>query len=196
MPFTAQNITNIINVAQLVLADNTLKYVGNLAQGLKQPNDKSGCGSVCGMKSLYQFITQALYRQSEMTGNANYQTLIGQLFECISLTPEWQTYTGGANVINAAVTPLTGNSYSYADISMNRTPAAGSTVIPTSTQDQQTLIGTTITLILREGVGMQTTDNTRPDYYSFNPATGQITLNVAANGAEQFQIIYKTLIPI
>ena len=192
MQYDSATITKIITISQYVLADKMLSYVTSLANGLKTPNDKTGCGCLCGIKSLYQFIDQALYRQSEMTDNENYQTLIAQIFRCMSLQPDYYTFTGGVDVINAVITPVV-TPPSWEEKTMWLTPPSGTTVIPFSDSDQALLKGATVLTILRNGTGMQDQDNTRGDYYSFNSTTGQIIISNAANGEEIFQVIYSVV---
>lgn len=193
--FDAEVIQNIISIAKYVLSRKMQSYVQNLANGLKTPNEKSGCGCICGMKSLYNFIIQAEWRQSEMIDNENYQLLIAKIFKCVSLQPEYYTYMGGGNVINATIIPPSGgsNNYSYSQFPLEMTPPEGTTVLPLTDSDKQKLIGNTIIEVSREGIGMQTADNTRPDYYSFDSNTGEITINSAANGLEIFRIVYSAL---
>lgn len=170
-------------------------YLKALNLGIKNPNDKSNCGCLCGIKSLYLYIWMAQYRQSEMTNVAAYQQIIYNLFNCISMLPDYYTYLGGGNVINAIPTNGGGSSTSgNVTNDMYITPASGSTIIPTNSSLQALLVSSTFVSVEREGVAMQSETNTRPDYFSFNPTLGQITIITAASGKEIFHIVYQKTI--
>lgn len=189
--FSATVIQNIINTAIFVLANRMSSYLQALNLGIKNPNDKSNCGCLCGIKSLYLYIWMAQYRQSEMTNVPAYQQLIYNLFNCISMLPDYYTYMGGGNVINAI--PTGGGTSAGGNVTndMYITPASGSTIIPTNSSLQALLAGSTFVSVEREGIAMQSENNTRPDYFSFNPTLGQITIISAASGTEIFHIVYQ-----
>lgn len=128
-----------------------------------------------------------------MTDNEDYQVMISKLFNCMSLQPEYYVYTGGVNVINATVISQGGGTSGGNNISdsFEITPPSDTTVIPVLTSDKHKLIGATSIVVLREGIGMQTKDNTRPDYFSFDNTTGEITITSPASGTEIFTIIYS-----
>lgn len=197
--FNLDNIKNIVVIAKSVLADNMLAYAKSIANNLYGVNNKDcGCGSICGMRSLYQFITQAAWRQLDMIDDDNYQLLINQIFRCMSLQPDYYKYTGGVNVINATVsnghTDVAGGGTSWAEFNMPLVPPKGSTVIPIQAEQQEMLKSAVIITILREGVGMQDKDSSRNNYYSFDANSGKVTIKTAANGKEIFQVIYKRII--
>lgn len=189
--FSETVIQNIINTAIFVLAGRMDSYLKALNLGIKNPNDKSDCGCLCGIKSLYLYIWMAQYRQSEMTNVPAYQQIIYNLFNCISMLPDYYTYMGGGNVINAIPTGGGTTSGGYVTNDMYITPASGSTVIPTSASLQALLAGSTFVSVDREGIDMQSENNTRPDYFSFNSTLGQITIISAASGTEIFHIVYQ-----
>lgn len=166
-------------------------YLTALNLGIKKPNDKSKCGCLCGMKSLYLYIMIASYRQSEMTDVPDYQLLINNLFSCLSMLPDYYTFMGGGNVINAIPSGGGTTSPAYKMYELFIVPAAGSTVIPTDAASQALIAGSSYISVDREGMDMQSINNTRPDYYSFNSTSGQITINTAANGSELFHISYQ-----
>lgn len=194
--FELNTIKNIVTIAKAVLANNMLAYVKGIANNLYGTNNKDcGCGSICGMRSLYQFIVQAEWRQSEMYNRDDYQLLISKLFRCMSLQPEYYKYTGGTSVINATITPPAGSSGTpmLQESTMSIVPPAGSSFIPVNAEDLQKLIGMDLIGITREGVGMQNIDNTRFDYYNFDVSTGQVFIKSAANGHEIFTFHWQRL---
>jgi hypothetical protein len=134
-----------------------------------------------------------------MTDNENYQMLIGQIWKCMSLQPSGYTYIGGQNVITATINPPSGGGTdkSYSELTMYSVPPEGSTVIPTESSQKSSLqAAVAITGVEREGVGMQSTDPSRPDYYSVNLTNGEITIVSEASGTEIFKITYKVLVNV
>lgn len=176
---------NIITVATAVMGDRMLEYVQNLANN--SATQRTDC-DFDAIRSLYEFITQSNYRQSDMLAERNYQKLISQIYQYISLQPEWYTYTGGSNVIGATVTPLTSKTY-YKSKTIPGTYPNGTTIIPTDSGSQQILQSANLIGVFRNGYLLD--PNATPADYSFNQLTGQITLNVALNGQEPTIILYE-----
>jgi len=105
-------------------------------------------------------------------------------------------FTTGEGVYIYAQYPAAGSASAtaYQTFTITQTPVLGSVIIPTDTPDQTAMVGAQIIGVTRDGLGMQSLNAGRPDYYSFNLATGQVTINTAANGAEIFQIQYQKLV--
>lgn len=112
----------------------------------------------------------------------------------MSLQPEYYTYTGGVPVNNATVSVPNTNNTSYADFTIQERPPAGTTVLPYLANDVLAMEGSAIISLKREGIGMQSIDNTRQDYFAYSPTPPIITLGNAANGSEIFEITYKKLV--
>jgi hypothetical protein len=192
MYFDLSTIQNIVSIAKAVHGNARYAYVNNRSNGVNKVNPGCRVCSACSMAMLYQFIQTAEYRQSEMYTLTAYQNMIAQLFECMSLQPEYYSYTGGSDVINATITPQVSSVNYWQSFDLYTTPAGGSTVIPSDSNDQSVLSGTYITGVEREGEEMHSNEWSvnGSDGYTSN---GQITITTAANGSEEFHITYKKL---
>lgn len=176
---------NIISVANAVMSSRMLGFVNDLANNSAPIRNNCEFDQI---RSLYEFINQAGYRQSDMINLPDYQTLISQIYQYISLQPEWYTYTGGASVIGATVVPVSSKSY-YHSQTMNETPVAGTTVVPVTSGDQTILQSANLIGVFRNGSLLDPLAS--PPDYQFNQITGIITLSVALNGQEPIIILYE-----
>ena len=196
MYFDLTTINNIITISKGVLGNRISSWASNNRNGIKKVNDKGETVSNVDTLLLNIYIEMAEYRQSEIISNTTYQLMISKLFYGMSLQPEYYTYTGGTNVINSVITPPGGNGMSYQTFKIPLIPTSGTTILPVLASDQANMVGATEVSISREGLDMQSFDNTRPDYFSFNSTTGQVTINTSANGSELFIISYQKLMTI
>lgn len=174
---TQTAINNELAITASVLGNRYLSYVNAVAN---KSNTKS---DMCDILVLYTHYISINRRIAELINDQTYQAVASKLLSLISLTNEYYIQTQGGTVISANIAPPSAPTQRQSVI-YTTLPAAA------TTYQNNSLIGATLLLALREGIAMPPTATS--DGYSFSTQSGTITINTAANGSERFLFLFST----
>ena len=190
--FTSAQIDKITLVTKAVLARRIQNYV-RLVANQSYSNNFMAFHEICNIRTMFRTYRYLSDNKNLMLNDLGYQQVAVNLYGCISAQPEYSLVLGGGSVISANVIVPSGVNKAWVPQVIEIVPASGVNIIPVNASDQMKLISAIVTNVMREGIAMQSFDNTRPDYYSFNSTNGQITITTPANGQELFRIEYSVL---
>lgn len=188
MPYIdATKAKQIVAIAKDYIGETALSFVD------KEANNCGNKDKWTDLLCLYELYRIAGHRIDDLIETDSYQNIIVKLLGQISLTPNYSLATCGGNVITTnggcgcdGAGSTTGPTSGCKDSILAFTLTAGNTTLSTPT-----LIGVSILIVLREGVGM----SAKPaniNGFIFDNVTGTFVANAPAGpSGEDFIILYR-----
>lgn len=188
MPYIdATKAKQIVAIAKDYIGETALSFVD------KEANNCGGSDKWLDLLCFYELYRIAGHRIDDLIETTSYQNIILKLLSKVALTPNYSLATCGGNVITTnggcgcdGAGSTTGPTSGCRDSILPFTLLPGQTTLSTPT-----LIGVSILVVLREGIGMSAKP-TNINGFIFDTVTGTFVANAPAGpSGEDFIILYR-----